>query len=266
MTSDTNDNDRYLVPGLVRGVDILRLFTLEKRKLTMPEITAALGIPRSTVHRLIVTLEHLQLLQKDPYSPVYSLGSGLLRLGFQYIAQQDLVEIGRAHVDRLALDSGFSAQLVIRDQAEVVVLHRAAGRSAFASALTVGSRLPAHATVLGRMLLINASYDELLQVFGDGELTRFTDETPKTLADLEGLLQADRQRQYAVSEAAFEPGIHAIAAPVYGPDGTVVAAINITMGVGKNQFDKAPLVAMVRAQAQQLSHHLGSPEQLGQVV
>ena len=252
--SEAKDIERYLVPGLVRGIEILRLFNAERRAITAPEMARELGIPRTTVFRIAQTLEHLNLLSRDDGGTAYRLGAGLLGLGFEYIASLDVTEIGRAELEALRDATGCSVHMVVRDGVEAVVVMKVAGRSAFSGSLNVGTRLPAHATVLGRMLLADLDDMAIRRLYGDARLKRFSEQTPRTTADLIELLARDRACGYALSNAFFESGISSAAAPVYDHDGRVIAAINVTVPAGGDIG--ADVVNAVRASADRISRAL----------
>ena len=250
-----NDSERYLVPGLARGIAILRLFNAGRKVISAPEMAVELNIPRSTVFRLASTLCDLGLLKKVEHGQAFELGMGLLSLGFEYLASLDISELGRPVVDRLAEETGCSAHLVLRDGLEVVVVYKAKGPSNLTGALTIGSRLPAHATVLGRACLADSSLDELRGLFADREMPRYTAETPLTPEALHGLIEQDRERGYAISDAAFEAGISAVAAPVRDHSRRAVGAVNITLpGKIGDYADLDRLIAAVRDQAGHLSN------------
>jgi DNA-binding IclR family transcriptional regulator len=161
-------------------------------------------------------------------------------------------------VEALRDETGFSAQLVILDGRDAVCVLKAASNSAFASNVTVGTRLPAHATILGRMLLCDLSERELRDIFGDARLPSHSPQTPKSVAELAKLLREDRSRGYAVSESSFEQSISAIAAPVRDQSGKVIAAIGLT--VPQPRIEPAALrerlITQVNTAAAQLAHRL----------
>ena len=217
---------RYNVPGLERGLRMLQLFDRARKYLTAAEMARALAIPRSTAFRLAQTLEFLGFLERE--GDRYRAGPAVLRLGFEYIASLEVAELARPVIERLRDATSLSAQLVIRDGREVVVIVKASPASTFASNVTVGTRLPAHATILGRVLLSDAD-DRLLQaLYPDAALPHHSPRAPRTLADLRRLIRDDRARGYAVSESFFEQGISAVAAPVRDQTGAIVAAISVT--------------------------------------
>lgn len=249
-------DNAYIVPGLERGLQILMLFDRERREITAPEIAHSLGIPRTTVFRLLHTLQHLEMVAITD-SGAYRLGPAVLRLGFEYIASLDLSELARPIVERLRDATGLPAQLVIRDGREVVVVQRFTGASAFESSVSIGTRMPAHATILGRVLLSDLSESELRKLYPERELKRFSEHTPKNVAALVRLLEADRARGFVVSESFYERGISAIAAPVRDRTGRVVAAISVTtQRESITARERAVLAEQVVSAAGELSNQL----------
>jgi DNA-binding IclR family transcriptional regulator len=232
------DAERYIVPGLQRGIQILRAFDRQRTQLGAPEIARELGIPRSTVFRLMQTLEYMGLLEKIDHSSDYRLGIGVLSLGFEYLASMEVTELARPILDRLRDETGFSSHLAIRDGTDMVFVVKSAAKAAFASSVTIGTRFPAHATILGRVMLADLTDTELQDVYPTGKLPRYSDQTPETLTALKAILEGDASRGYALSAAYFEHGIGSIAAPVRDSSGRVIAAINVIFQDGKVEKDQ----------------------------
>jgi DNA-binding IclR family transcriptional regulator len=217
---------RYNVPGLERGLRMLQLFDRNHKLLTAAEMARALALPRSTAFRLAQTLEFLGFLGRD--GDRYRVGPAVLRLGFEYIASLEVTELARPVIERLRDATDLSAQLVIRDGREVVVVLKASPSSTFASNVTVGTRLPAHATILGRVLLGDVDDQILRRLYPESALPRVSPKSPRTLSELKRLVREDHARGYAVSESFFEHGVSAVAAPVRDQSGGIVAAVSVT--------------------------------------
>jgi len=158
----------------------------------------------------------------------FTLGPALLRGGFEYLASLDMVEVAQPILQRLRDTTGLSSHMAIRDKREIVYVARFPARSTIASSVNIGTRFPVHATIMGRMTIFDMDDKELVTLFRDQPLQRFTPQTPTTLKALRTLLAGDRKRGYAVSQAFFEAGVSAIAAPVRDGAGRIVAAINVT--------------------------------------
>ena len=94
-------SERYLVPALTRGLNILQDLSGDRRKQTLSEVAATLGVTRSSAYRLLFTLSHLGFVAFDSETKTYSLGPQVLRLGYGYLASRDLVEVAMPHLVRL---------------------------------------------------------------------------------------------------------------------------------------------------------------------
>jgi DNA-binding IclR family transcriptional regulator len=218
---------KYIVPGLQRGLQILQVFSRDRTEIGAPEIAKELGIPRSTVFRLMQTLEFMGFIERAKNSSEYRLGVSVLSLGFEYFASLEFTELARPILEKLRDDTGFSAHLVIRDGWDVVFVLKAAAKDTFSNSVNVGLRLPAHSSILGRMLLADLSAAELKQVFPEGKLSKFSDQTPTTLAEMSKLLNEDRKRGCAIGASYFQSGIGSISAQIKDNSHRVVAAINV---------------------------------------
>ena len=246
--------DRYNVPALERGLRVLGEFSRETRTLTAPELARRFKLPRSTVFRLLATLENMGFVERDEGGRDYRLGMAVLRLGFEYLASLPLNELGHPLLERLSQDSGHACNLIVRDGRSIVYVSRVSPPSPFVSAVAVGTRLPAHATVLGRILMSDMTLPELRALYPENQLESFSPNTPRTVNELFDLVQADRQRGYAVSEGFFEANISTIAAPVRDHTRRVVAALGMTVNASRIENTKLePLVAQVRDSADRLS-------------
>jgi DNA-binding IclR family transcriptional regulator len=220
--------NRYIVPALAQGLGILSLFGGENRSFTAPEIAKRLSLPRTKVFRLLQTLQAMDYVRCGEDKRHFTLGPALLRGGFEYLASLDMVEVAQPILQRLRDATGLSSHMAIRDKREIVYVARFPARSMIASSVNIGTRFPVHATVMGRMTIFDMNDKELTALFRDRPLQRFTPQTPTTLKALRTLLVDDRKRGYAVSQAFFETGVSAIAAPVRDGAGRIVAAINVT--------------------------------------
>lgn len=251
------DGDRYTVPGLERGLRILLEFSRDEPTLTAPELARRLGVPRSTVFRLLVTLENMGFVERTPDGRSHRLGLAVLRLGFEYLASLGIVELGRPLLEALRDATGYSASLVVRDARDVVYLYRSAPRSPFATAVSVGTRLPAHATVLGHVLLGDLSLAALRALYPESRLEHFSAYTPKTVQQLFDVVQRTRERGWVLAEGYFEPQISTVAAPVRDGSGHIVAAIGLTVpGAGIAEAQRERLAAQVREAGAELSARL----------
>ncbi|UFN49695.1 helix-turn-helix domain-containing protein [Roseomonas sp. OT10] len=252
-------DDRYLVPGLVRGLQALQAFSADRRRLTLGELAAALGVTRSATYRIAYTLDQLGFLLHDPATRTYSLGPQVLRLGYGYLAGRDLVEVATPHLEALRDRTGWTAHLGVLEGVEVVYLARLPTRAALASVVHVGSRLPAHATTMGRVLLAALDPAEVTARFASHPMRRYGAGTATTLPALATQLKADRARGFVAHVAGYEAGVASVAAPVRDVSGQVVAAVNVsTVALLTNEAEmRGRLAKEVLAAAAAISRALG---------
>jgi len=256
MSADKGD-DRYTVPALARGLQLLMSFNRDDRELTGAELSRRLDLPRASVFRMLQTLEQGGFVERVGDGASYKLGLAVLRLGFEYLASMELTEHGRPVIEALRDLCGYSAHVVVRDGREVVFVAKVAGRSALFHSIQIGARLPAHATVLGRLLLSDLDLGGLRHLYPEEPLPAYTARTPTTLAQLKALIDEDRARGYAVSQGGFETGISTIAAPVYSDRSEVVAAVSITVPAQRVQEAELDvLINQVRDAAAQLTERI----------
>ena len=256
MTDETTE-DRYTVPALQRGLQLLQEFTRAERAHTGADLSRRLGLPRASVFRSLCTLEQMGFLERDADGATFRLGLGVLRLGFEYLASMELTEHGRPVIEALCEKCGYSAHIVVRDRSEVVFVAKAAGRSALFHSIQVGARLPAHATVLGRILLADLDLAALRLLYPQEPLPAHTSHTPTSIAQLHALIVKDRTQGFGISQGGFESGISTIAAPVFNDQQQTVAAISITVPAQRVEPEQARvLVAQVREAALQLTQRI----------
>ena len=151
MDKTDTDEDRYLVPGLLRGFAVLDAFTSERQELTLSDIARSLGLSRSAAFRTVYTLAHLGFLLHDARRQTYALGPAVLRLGHGYMASRELVQIALPEIEALRDETDWSTHLGVRDGKSVLYMLRVASRMGMGSIVHVGSRLPAAATTMGQV-------------------------------------------------------------------------------------------------------------------
>ena len=150
-------DDRYLVGGLMRGLDVLRCFDREHPTLSLGDVARRLGWRRTEPFRFLHTLESLGYLRRDPVTKRYELTPKVLEIGFSALANLQLPELAQPYLERLRDRTNGSAHVGILDGKDVVYVGRAASRSILSSTIHIGSRLPAHATAIGKTLLASKS-------------------------------------------------------------------------------------------------------------
>jgi len=252
--------EKYKVPALERGLRLLQEFARDNAVLGAPELARRLQLPRATVFRMLTTLESMGFLQRSENGSDYRLGLAILRLGFEYLASLDLTELGQPIINRLSTEINLPCNVVVRDECFIVYVARVTPPSPFASSVRVGTRLPAHATMLGHALLGDMNLAQLQALYPEEPLKTYTSQTPTTVTQLADMVRAGRQRGYVVSEGFFEHAICTVAAPVRDHSGAIVAALGTTVAAPHIKPYRLPTLVSGVTQAaaalsQQLNYH-----------
>jgi IclR family transcriptional regulator, pca regulon regulatory protein len=256
---NTAFDKRYMVPGLSRGLALLQQFSRTKPHQKVPELAASLGLSRSATFRLVYTLERAGFLSRDQSGHLYSVTSKVLSLGFDYIFAQPLTEAAEDTLRELSNDSKAGAHLVTLDGWHSVYLARVVPPVLLIANLQIGTRLPAHLTASGRVLLAYRDEAALRKVY-NLLVKECTDQpVPKKFDDLLRTAAQDRARGYVFSRSRFDPSVSSIAYPICDRAGQVAAAINV---VGSNAIFKDDahierLRRLVDKAASKLSANLG---------
>ncbi|PIF40153.1 IclR family transcriptional regulator [Delftia sp. 60] len=255
--SADNGADKYMVPALERGLRLLQEFGRGNATLGAPELARRLQLPRATIFRMLNTLEAMGFLQRADGSNDYRLGLSVLRLGFEFLSSMDLTELGQPVIARLCGEIRYPCNIVVRDGRSIVYVAKVTPPTPLTSSVRVGTRLPAHATALGRVLLADLSLPELRTLYPEEHLEAHTPKTPRTVLDLFNLVEADRERGHVFSEGFYESSICTIAAPVRDHSGRVVAALGTTVPAPHVEEGRAEtLIAGVCDAAAELSELL----------
>jgi DNA-binding IclR family transcriptional regulator len=245
---------------------LLGQFSRQTPSLSPPELARRLDLPRATVFRLLNTLESLGFVERTEGGRSFRLGVAVLRLGFEYLASLELTQLGTPLLQRVCDATGFPCNLVVRDGRSIVYVAKVAPPSPFSGSVTVGTRLPAHATVFGHVLLGDLDLADLRALYpAASPMEAFTDRTPTEVVALHRMTQAARADGHLVGRGFFEPRIATVAAPVFDARGRIVAALGITVptsALENPSADADPLAALrallpaVREAAQELSRRL----------
>jgi DNA-binding IclR family transcriptional regulator len=197
-------------------------------------------------------------VEKNPRFKTYRLGLALFELGNAYLAQVSLTPAFMECAEQLVAVSGEAVKLAMRDGREVVYLATQEGPHSVYTVAQAGSRLPAHATAVGKVLLAQLTDAELDVLYAGYDFPARTPHTLHTLAELHEQLAFMRAHGYAFDREESAVGVNCVAAPVYDHTHTIVAAMSV--GVPNHRFSTArldELSKLVKDSAQQLSRILG---------
>lgn len=257
MTLRSRDRRSTSLPAgvqtLVKGLTLLE--TVARGTHDLDALAQEVGLPRSTVHRLLSALAQLGYLRHEPRQGYY-LGPKLIELGFKAHGQLHLPSIAHPHLEWLAEVTRETVHLGILDGKEVVYIDKVVGKRELQMASFIGARFPAQSTALGKALISTLPREEWLHHFTPG-LRR----TPATIITPEAFveeIERTARRGYALDMGENEEGIRCIAVPVRDGSGKGICAVSISSAVIYLPDERIPqLVPLVQEAAKRISRELG---------
>ncbi|NPV03925.1 MAG: IclR family transcriptional regulator [Syntrophaceae bacterium] len=217
------------VNSLIRGLEILETFTPGDPRLTLQELAARTGLPKTTVHRFLKTLLAMNYVTLDPRTRVYSLAPRVMALGFSVLSGMDLRQIAYPFMEALSRQTDQNVNLAVLDRTEMLYIERITVRRIINTNLYVGSRVNCYLTAMGRALIAFLSrerYDRLLQeLLKDREAVRHIGRHGEKL---HAILEDVRLKGYASNDGEWVPGLRAIGVPIFNGRGEVEASLNMS--------------------------------------
>jgi IclR family pca regulon transcriptional regulator len=210
--------------GLAKGLAVIRAFGRDHAALSLSDIARSARIPAATARRCLLTLEDLGYVTRSGRD--FLLRPRVLELGAAYLESMNIEQITKTHLEELARQTADSAALCVLDGADIVYVARTSVRTLLRLEAHIGSRFPAHATSMGRVLLAGLSAERLQRYFESARLEALTDRTVTDPGKLRALIEDCRRSGYAVVEDELAYGVIALAVPVFDQHRRVVAALN----------------------------------------
>jgi IclR family pca regulon transcriptional regulator len=229
-----NDSTDF-VEALARGLDVIKAFGPTAMELTVSEVAARTGLARPTARRLLMTLEQLGYTRSA--GGAYSLTTKTLELGTAYVAAQGLWDIARPHLVALVGQTGESSSMSQLDGSDIVYLARVPVPKIIALSVHIGTRFPAAATSMGRVLLADLDSAELDEVLALPSASGVIPRVVLSRSELDESLAEIRDRGWALSDELLSLGIRSIAAPVRDRTGRTAAAVNVTVHAAETSIE-----------------------------
>ena len=223
---DAQERGPDFVQSLERGLAVVRAFDADHPELTLSEVARRTGLTRAAARRFLLTLVDLGYVRTD--GRLFGLRPRILELGYAYLSSLSLPDVAEPHMEELVAQVHESCSVSVLDGDEVVYVARVPTKRIMAVAISVGTRFPAYATSMGRVLLAHqprAWLDEYLRTADLQPITRRTITDPAKLAST---LARVRRQGFAVVDQELEEGLRSMAVPLHDATGEVVAAMNVS--------------------------------------
>ena len=225
-SNSSRDPSGQYVQSLARGLKVIKAFDVEHSEMTLSDIARRTGLTRATSRRFLLTLLELGYVRTD--GRLFSLTARVLELGFSYLSALSLPEIAQPHLEHLAATIHESTSASVLDETDIVYVARVPTRRIMSVRINIGTRFPAFATSMGRVLLASFDANELKTHLDSIDFAGLTSHTIRSREALVKELDRVRAQGWAMVDQELEEGLRSIAAPVYHASGKVIAAINIS--------------------------------------
>lgn len=218
------------VQSLARGLAVIRSFDVDNPDQTLSDVAKRTGLTRATARRLLLTLADLGYASTD--GKRFSLTPAVLDIGYAYLSSLNIQQIAQPFLEALSEAINESVSVSVLDGTDVVYVARVPTTRIMTISLGLGTRLPAHCTSMGRVLLAELEDDEVTERLPP-DLDALTDRTITSLGRLLDELGAIREQGYALVDQELEIGVRSIAAPLRDASGRAAAAMNISTHAGR---------------------------------
>lgn len=214
------------VRAVERALDILLCFSMAKPTLSLTEIAEQVGMHKSTIHRLLATLESKHFITRDKISGMYQLGFLFVELSSIMLHNLNISRWALPYLEQLSKQSGETVDLAVLNNGHVVYLQVVESSQRVKIAAAVGEQLPAFCTASGKAFLAYLPEEYTRRTLNQ-ELTKYTEYTVVSPDDLMKDIRETRKRGFAISEQEYEKDIHAVAAPIMDAEGCPMAVIAV---------------------------------------
>ncbi|HYW58125.1 MAG TPA: IclR family transcriptional regulator [Polaromonas sp.] len=250
----------YRIPAVDRAIEVLGAMETRREPVTLRELSDQLEIPKSTVYRILNSLEAGAMVARME-SGSYVLGPRLLRLAQAVTQGFDLVSLAKPVMDELARQQGATVKLSVLDSGSALVVAAAIGQATFTVSTQVGTRFPLHAGAASKTLAAWLEARELEKLL-PAKLERFTDLTVVRRADLVREFATIRAQGFAKDEGEHNAGVHAYAAPIFDAEGKCVAAMSMPFFGSESSAHAQELLNALLIAGERLSQSLGAAPRL----
>ncbi len=229
------DDSPDFIEAIARGLDVIRAFGPGQPALSMAAVADASGLPRPTARRILHTLEQLGYVRHAGSG--YELTPRVLDLGMSYVLSRGLWEVARPHMEALSAQTRESVSIGQLDGSDIIYVARVAVPKIVTLAVTVGTRFPALATSLGKVLLAALPLAEAERVLAEPSRSGITPRWQPDAGERASALREVRARGWALTDEQLARGIRSVAVPLRDGEGRVIAALNVNAHAAETPLD-----------------------------
>lgn len=249
--------DSDFVQSLDRGLAVIKAFGPDRERLSLSEVARATGLTRAAARRFLLTLVKLGYVRVDGRE--FSLRPRVLELGYAYLSGLTLPEVAAPHLRELVARVRESSSISILDGHQIVYVVRVPTKRIMTVAISVGTRFPAYATSMGRVLLAQLSDAELDRYLAEAMLERLTAHTVTDPGRLRAIVREVGRQGHSIVDQELEEGLRAAAVPICGVPEVGTAAINVSAHASRVSMEamRAEILPALTETARQIEAELG---------
>lgn len=248
-----------MVKSAERVAVLLQILAQNPSGLLFSNIEHDLSLPKSSLHALLATMMTTNMVRYDEDTNRYSLGPLVWELAAAFSQKLQLVPTAVPHLERLSANLKETVQMAILDGSDIVYVAKSDSPRPVQLVSTVGSRLPAHATGLGKALLATLPPHRLERLYATDSLPTFTATTIQSVTSLKCELEATRYRGYALDAEEYTLGLYCMAMPIISADHKAVAALSVSLPQDRYLPDHVEeIIRQMTEETHRLSYSLGS--------
>lgn len=237
------------VRSLTRALSIMESLAHQPDGMSLTELSDSTGLPPSTTHRLLTTLEAERFVRPDPNGGLWRIGVAAFFVGSAFARSRDTLSLVRPYLKRLMEVSGETANLFVESDGEAVCIGQIESRHAMRAITGIGGRILLHSSAAGKVLMAFSDAKDFERLMRKSEYAAITDKTVTSRDALGVQLEGIRAQGYATDDEEHAVGLRCVAAPVFNEFGEAVAAISISGPKARITDERLPLLGRMVTQA-----------------
>lgn len=246
----------YRVPAVEKIYRILEIIAESSEPLSLVQIVKITNFNKSTVYSLLHSLSDVGFLKKNDDN-TFELGYSIGYFGARYLQKTDIVKEFQLLAVNLVKELSQTCQLSVLRNTNIIYLSKVEAPNAMQLSTNPGSILPAHATAMGKVLLSSLSESELEKLYEGYEFEKLTQNTVDNLEDLKTQIAFAKENGYIYEIGEVSEELACVAAPVYGQDNKMVAAISLSLAISKYHLNSEKYISGIKELAMKISSRLG---------
>ncbi|HEX6828196.1 MAG TPA: IclR family transcriptional regulator C-terminal domain-containing protein, partial [Burkholderiales bacterium] len=246
------------VQSLTRGLQLLQRLGESGSGMMLTDLAQTVGLPNSTTHRLLSTLEAMGFARQTPDLGLWQVGVEAFRMGNAFLRSRDIVEQARPHLFHLMEEAGETANLALLHDARAVMVYQVQCHEMMRMIVHIGGAVPLHASGVGKAMLAAMADDEVKAILHRQGLTRYTPHTVDSPARLAEEIAVARERGFALDDEEHAVGLRCAAAAILDEEGRPLGAISISGPAARLSRERLlELGSRVAREAAGITHDLG---------